>query len=135
MKRNIIIYLIIVLFSCMTFNSCRMISDNTGSTSATKIEIVEDLADIEFISSHLASISTSDSDFYVPRPTSFSGPSRIQSTGKRNIQTYRAQTALLKGGKSFGQINSAVYTLDFFRFPSGLAENTHHLISLGKLII
>lgn len=135
MNKRFIILLISGLIACLAFD----FTDVKANCSLTEIKeelIISDLDTDFYDRTHYQSaISASSTDFCIPRPTSFSGPSRIQSNGKRHLQSYRLTSALMTGGKSVNLNITSFYKSDYFRIPSGLSENTRDLIRLGKLII
>lgn len=135
MYKRLFILLICGFMACLSFELSKAAHSSPSVDFSEELNILATQNNFHELSSCPAYISAATSDLCVPRPSTLSGPSRVQSSGKRNLQFNRFCPVLLKGGKSVQPNITSIYNSDFFKFPSGLSENTHHLISLGKLII
>lgn len=73
----------------------------------------------------------------VPRQSNVINSTRTLTQTQRNNTTNisRHGFTLSKSGKSMNQYTTSLFFVPINRFPSGLAESSHHLIYLGKLII
>lgn len=82
-----------------------------------------------------ATISASESEFSVPRPTNLVNIPRSQTNLRRHNNPNISSTHIVKSGKviDFTQRNDIPFGLKLF--PSGLYKSSHWLISLRKLII
>ncbi len=135
MNRKFLIIILLGILSLLTFDARQTETKDVLVLNGRELLICGDGTGTSVTPELLASITAYDTGLSTPRPTSFSGQSRIQSNGKRNTQSNRLQFTLLKGGKTINTNNLRTISLDFVKFPSGFSEVTHHLISLGKLII
>lgn len=73
----------------------------------------------------------------VPRQSNVINSTRTLTQAQRSNTTNisRHGFTLSKAGKSMNQYTTSLFFVSINRFPSGLAESSHHLIYLGKLII
>lgn len=79
--------------------------------------------------------SADEQEFCVPRPTSIANTQRVQTLSRRADAGQRQGFSFIKAGKVINA-GTIFCSQNIYRFfPSGLSEPTHHLISLGKLII
>ncbi len=135
MNRNFLIIFLLGIFSLLNFDERHTETDDALILDACE-HLISDHSPVSSVAPELpATITASETGLRAPRPTSYSSQSRIQSNGKRNSHSNRIQSTLLKGGKVLNSNNLRTISLDFVKFPSGFSEITHHLISLGKLII
>ncbi len=83
------------------------------------------------------SFSAPEQELMVPRQTSLTNTLRTFSQAGRSHSAGQSRigTAITKGSKFVTQYSTVIYQLSLERFSSGLSENHHRLISLGKLII
>ena len=79
-------------------------------------------------------LSEPDNEFSLPRQNSYSPVPRCSSQNRRN-NTSTCWSPLVKSGKVINITSSGYSTDNQLLFPSGLSDDTHHLISLRKLII
>lgn len=88
------------------------------------------------VSEDLTTISASDHELNLPRPTNLINiPRTVTNAAKRVGTNYISGFFLPKDGKFHNGKTTAIYLINLYRFPSGLIETTHRLISLGKLVI
>lgn len=87
--------------------------------------------------SDFSAFSSSETQCRVPRQTSYSNSTRNISNSRRSNSTSvpRNGFVLTKPGKSMNSYTTLLFQDSINRFPSGMTETDHHLISLGKLII
>ena len=87
--------------------------------------------------SDYSAFSSSETQCRVPRQTSYSNSTRNISNSRRTNSTSvpRNGFVLTKSGKSMNSYTTLLFQDSINRFPSGMTETDHHLISLGKLII
>lgn len=82
-----------------------------------------------------AYISANETAVNPPRPTSYTAVPRQSSNAKRQSCTGNGSCPIIKSGKLLDH-KTIISSLNSMRkFPSGFTETTHHLISLGKLVI
>lgn len=100
------------------------------------LETTDSEHDMQFISDNF-SFSSPENECRVPRQTNVANTSRTSVQAKRNNQVNcpRNGFTLSKSGKSMNSYTTLLFFNSINRFPSGLAETSHHLINLGKLII
>lgn len=99
-----------------------------------ELQSVSDISDDQ-LSSGVFSICPTENEFSVPRPTNLSNIPRSHTFAKRTATRINSAFCLLKDGKFLNKRSTTQYKFNLNRFPSGLTESTHHLISLGKLVI
>ena len=81
-------------------------------------------------------ISQSDAQFALTRPTNHINiPRTVSQQAKRPFNTGNSSNTLLKDGKVLNVGSTESYTINLYRFPSGLKESAHRFISLRKIII
>ncbi len=83
------------------------------------------------------SFSTPEPQCRLPRQTNFSNLLRASGQSVRSNHTNNCRNGfvLAKSGKSMNPYTTSLFFVSLIRFPSGLTEANHRLISLGKLII
>ncbi len=83
------------------------------------------------------SFTSPDAQCPVPRQSNIANTSRTLVQAKRpNLQNMaRHGFILAKSGKSMNKYTTSLFFVSILNFPSGLTGSSHHLISLGKLII
>ncbi len=59
----------------------------------------------------------------------------FQTQRQNTTKTSRTGFTIIKAGKSMNEYSTLLFRKSIAKFPSGMNENTHRLISLGKLII
>ncbi len=81
--------------------------------------------------------STAETQCRVPRNSNFANSLRPFAKTLRQNSTSQTRNgfALIKSGKSMNDYSTSLFIVSMLNFPSGMNESTHHLISLGKLII
>ncbi len=84
-----------------------------------------------------SSFSAPEQGCRIPRQTRLINSLRTFSQANRSqsVNGSRYVNALARFNKTVTHYFIVIYHLSFERFPSGLSENRHRLISLGKLII
>lgn len=131
MKGKFLIYSIISFcIIAMTQNVECAVTDNGELMEYSII----DLSD-ESVCPEDFSLSAAESEFSIPRPTNFTNIPRSQTVAKRTLTRGHDTFCVLKDGKFLNKQTTTKYLYNLNRFPSGLTEATHHLISLGKLVI
>ena len=81
-------------------------------------------------------ISSSDDQFALTRPTNqINIPRTVSQQAKRPFNFGNSGNSLLKDGKLLNIGSTTSYNINLYRFPSGLKESTHRLISLRKIVI
>ncbi len=90
-----------------------------------------------YLSTENYSFSTPEPQCRLPRQTNFSNVLRTSGQSLRTNQTNSSRNGfiLAKSGKSMNPYTTSLFFVSLIRFPSGLTETHHHLISLGKLTI
>ncbi len=58
-----------------------------------------------------------------------------QSQRQNTHKTTRTGFTMIKAGKSMNESSTLLFLKSIVNYPSGMSEDTHRLISLGKLII
>lgn len=129
------------LLICLSF----LLDDNADVSSSSFVNddhIVVNLTDSDSCdANHYQngnfSFSASETQCRIPRQSNVINPTRTLSQGNRNhpVNHSRHGFTLSKSGKSMNQYTTSLFFVPINRFPSGLAESSHHLIYLGKLII
>lgn len=131
MKRKILIYSIII--SCimtLTQNTeCRFSGDSNIQEYSIFNTYDETVCPKDY------SFCSTETEFSLPRPTNFTNIPRSLSVAKRTLTRGNDSFCLLKDGKLLNKRSTTQYINNLNRFPSGLTESTHHLISLRKLVI
>lgn len=136
LKRNIIIS---VLFICLIGIFCKT-DDYTDKASVDyQLSEIAEAANNAYnaLLSSEAILSSPQNECRIPRQTNIVYSLRNYSQAKRNngVTSFRTGFATTKPGKLMNPYATSLYFDSIRLFPSGLTEATHHLISLGKLII
>lgn len=125
--RKLLKYLLPLIVAAAFWNSADDTSSPVRMMQAEDV-IVDDAAN------HME-ISAEESEFFLPRPTSFTNAQRVQSTARRTTGAQRNNIEFAKSGKVvnaglryFTQKKSLI-------IHSTLLEPAHRLLHLGKLII
>lgn len=126
---------LIICLSCILTDKAEGISfsDSYGHISA----IFSDSDPVHHILTDEFSFSTPETQCRVPRQTNVVNTIRTASQAKRTgSSTFIGHGfTLSKSGKSMNPYTTSLFFASIIKFPSGLAESSHHLINLGKLII
>lgn len=126
---------LIICLSCMLTDKAdgTSFSDSYGHNS----EIFSDSDPVHHIQEDEFSFSTPETQCRVPRQTNVVNTTRTASQAKRTGSTTFVGHGftLSKSGKSMNPYTTSLFFASIIKFPSGLAESSHHLINLGKLII
>ena len=135
MRRTVqIIILTIVFFFGYSAIDNDHISNHTDLESAGL-----DISDVSSLSktADCYAFSSSETQCRVPRQTSYSSSTRSITNSRRSGPTNLPRNGFImtKSGKSMNSYTTSLFFNSINRFPSGLTETDHHLISLGKLII
>ena len=94
------------------------------------------IEDISFNSSeYTTDLSPTDSEFNLPRQTSFANSQRVPSTVRRTNSVCRNNVEFAKSGKVINAGLVFFIQLQSLIIHSALAEPSHRLLCLGKLII
>ena len=94
------------------------------------------IEDISFNSSeYTTDLSPTDSEFNLPRQTSFANSQRVPSTVRRTNSVCRNNVEFAKSGKVINAGLVFFIQLQSLIIHSALAEPSHRLLYLGKLII
>lgn len=107
---------------------------SSGQSVSSVME--EDMADISFdISAYHTDFSPTESEFNLPRQTSFANSQRVQSTVRRTNSAHRSNIEFAKSGKVVNAGLRYFIQLQSIIIHSTLIEPSHRLLCLGKLII
>ena len=131
--------LIKIAFACLAV----LLMNRTDGFGASDLNGVKDSYELsvphdEFdLSADNFTFSVPETECRVPRQTNSFNSTRTFSQSQRNSNTSSCRTGftLSKPGKFMNPYTTSLFFISIFKFPSGLSEATHHLISLGKLII
>lgn len=82
-----------------------------------------------------AAVSSSEYDFLVPRPTSFTSAQRVQGSARRTGSVHRNSLEFAKSGKIINAGLRYFIQVKSLIAHSSLIEPAHRLLYLGKLII
>ncbi len=95
------------------------------------------IADVVLDSVSESSFSAPEQECRIPRQTRLANTLRTFSQANRSCSANgsRSSNAFMKCDKTVIHCSVVIYQLSLKRFPSGISENHHRLISLGKLII
>lgn len=94
------------------------------------------IEDISFNSSEYSTdLSPTDSEFNLPRQTSFANSHRVQSTVRRTNSIHRNNVEFAKSGKVINAGLGFFIRLQSLIIRSALAEPSHRLLCLCRLII
>ncbi len=129
---------LIFCLSCMLNDNADSFSSSFFNEDHNVVNLIDsDSQDAHHFQNGNISFSVPETQCRVPRQSNVINPTRTLSQGKRNhpVNHSRHGFTLSKSGKSMNQYTTSLFSVSINRFPSGLAESSHHLIYLGKLII
>lgn len=136
LKRNIIIT---AMFICLIGIFCKADHHSEETFVKQQLSEITEAANDAYntVRSSDAILSLPQNECRIPRQTNIVNNLRNYSQAKRNngISSIRTGFATTKSGKLMNPHATSLYFDSIRLFPSGLTETTHHLISLGKLII
>lgn len=126
-----------LIYVVITFCIATLIQkDFNGSYNCQSDEDIFGMVCNFTVSEDITTISASDHELNLPRPTNLINvPRTVTNSAKRVGTNYTSGFFLAKDGKFHNGKTTAIYLINLYRFPSGLIETTHRLISLGKLVI
>ncbi len=103
--------------------------DGPSAGIRTSVSYSSDYADFSFTSSAV--------QCNAPRNTTSTNSLRTSYQTHRHNTGKSARTGftMIKSGKSMNEYSTSLFYKSIVNFPSGMNENNHRLISLGKLII
>lgn len=118
------------LIICLSF----MLNDKADATSFIDLD---NSSEVVLGNHDNYSFSVPETQCRVPRQSNVINPPRTVSQTKRNnsFHGFRHGFSISKSGKSMNSYTTSLFFVSLYRFPSGLAETSHHLIYLGKLLI
>ncbi len=129
---------LIICMSCLLNDNADLSSSSFFNDDHYVVNLIDsDSRDAHHYQNENFSFSAPETQCRVPRQSNVINPTRTLSQGKRNnsVNHTRHGFTLSKSGKSMNQYTTSLFFVPINRFPSGLAESSHHLIYLGKLII
>ena len=131
-----ILLCLIVSLSFMLGDKADVFSSDCSECSSEDLLYVDSSDDSGIRTGHF-SFSTPETQCRVPRQSGVSNHTRTLSQAKRHNPTNLSRNGftLSKSGKSMNSYTTSLFFTTLYKFPSGLAETSHHLIYLGKLII
>ncbi len=133
-----ILKLIVVCLACISANKADDLLDKNISRDFDN-GIISTVSGDEnnIIKTGYSSFSMPETQCRIPRQSNFSISLRTFGQAQRNNSTNSSRNGftLMKSGKSMNEYSTSLFHTSILNFPSGMSESTHHLISLGKLII
>ncbi len=138
MKNSYNIGLVRILFVCLAvllFSKTDELYSSIRIEDEVSSEIL--IPTDEYFQTENYSFSAPETQCRVPRNSNFSISLRTFAKAHRSNPSSQSRNGftMVKSGKSTNEYTTSLFLISIFNFPSGLNESTHHLISLGKLII
>lgn len=134
MKKRFLIYLLLVFcINTLTQKADAAASSCRECLTQAGIHPVE--TPVAYRTGCMSCITANETAVNPPRPTSFTNALRHSTGTKRQSNYGGSGNPVIKSGKLLNQRVIILSLNSLRKFPSGLMETTHHLISLGKLVI